>query len=272
MQGRSTVDGAVRSRQFSPTSAGLPISVTRPHAHVRQRAAAAPSLGRRVICGIDRLLRRAQSICEFTTSEHCLLRLAISRADASVRLHDGVSIENGGTIAVLHLWNEHLPPLPKGGPTFAWANRMRQQLLHSLDELAAYAAASSSLRNVVAFQARGAFVSRGRSEKMVSIAAGFGFERIVRDRQPPLIIRVQDFVDNFWLWGLVWAFNPRSLRGRALIRQRDELWISKATLIERFGPGTRHRATPVPATKMTIRQAATTRQTHASASTLASDG
>lgn len=271
MRGRSTVDGAVRSRQFSPTSAGLPISVTRPHAHVRQRAAEAPSLGRRVICSIDRMLRRAQRIYEFTTSEHCLLRITISRADASVRLHDGVSTENGATIAVLHLWNEHLPPLPKGGPTFAWVNRLRRQLLYSLNELAAYAEASPSLRNVVAFQARGAFVSRGRSAKMIRIAAGFGFERIVRDRQPRLIIHVQDFFDNFWLWGLVWAFNPRSLRGRALLRQRDELWISRATLIERFGSGAKH-ATPVPATKMTIRHAATACQTHASASALASDG
>jgi len=260
MRGRSTVDRALRSRQFSSASAGLPVSVARPHARARQRVVLGTLFFRRVICSIDRLLRRAQGIYEFTTSEQCLLRIAIVRADATLRLRDGVLVEYGGTTAVLHLWNEHLPPLSQGGPTFAWVNRMRRQFLHSLSELAAYSEASPSLRSVIAFQARAAFVSRGRTAKVTRIAAKFGFERIVHDGQPRVTVRVQDFFDNFWLWGLVWAFNPRSLRGRALIRQRDELWISKAALIERFGSGARHGAASVLATMTTLQRTVTPHQ------------
>jgi len=266
MRGRSAVDGAVRSRQFSSASAGLPISVARPRARAGQRVASGRLFSRRLICSIDRLLRRAQGVYEFTTSQQCLLRIAIGRADASLRLRDGTSVECGGSIAVLHLWNEHLPPLSQGGPTFAWVNRMRRQFLDSLCELAAYAEASPSLRSVIAFQARGAFVSRGRSAKMDRIVARFGFERIVDDGRPRLSVRVQDFLDNFWLWSLVWAFNPRSLRGRALIRQRDELWISKAALIERFGSVARHRSTSAFAATTNLQRSAMPHQGDAPAS------
>jgi hypothetical protein len=224
-----------RSNRFFLFSASLPISVTPIPARPRRQGFRRSSSLRRVICGVDALLRLAQSVFEFSASEDCLLRIAVIRADAMVHLANGVVVKRGEPVVSLHLWNEHLPALPDNGPNFAWVNRIRWQMLGSLRELAVYAEISPELHGVSAFHARIAFASRGRREKMIRIAARFGFERIAPDHQPPLGRQIHDFFENFWLWGLVWTFNPRSLRRRALQRQRDELWISKADLIDRFG-------------------------------------
>lgn len=188
-----------------------------------------------LIRGIDALLRRAYGVFEFSTSDHCLLRIAIARSRETVRFSNGVLIECGDPIATLHLWNEHLPPFPENGPNFAWVARVRQQMFKSLAELAVYAESAYELENVHAFHARIAVTGSKRREKVSRIGAHFGFERVVRDSRRGLGYAVHQFFENFLLWGLAWTFNPRSLRRRALIRQRDELWISKVALIRRYG-------------------------------------
>lgn len=230
-------DAHAGSGRPSPAPTVLPISVAGPVARSRRSALRRRRYLRRVICGLDWVLRRTLGVDEFSASEACLLRIACGRADWPVTLKDGIRVERGAPIAGLHLWNEHFPPLPAKGPSFAWVNRLRRQMLWSLRELACCAETHPDLQHVVAFRARIAFANRGRREKMIRIAAKFGFERIAPDRPDRLPRRIHDFFENFWLWGLVWTFNPRSLRRRNLIRQRDELWISKAVLIARFGTG-----------------------------------
>lgn len=46
------------------------------------------------------------------------------------------TIESGALVADLHLWNEHIPPMPKGGPDLVWARQVSTQVRRSLDELA----------------------------------------------------------------------------------------------------------------------------------------
>jgi YkoP domain len=206
----------------------------------------APAVGRRenttlasclrgIVWAVDSLLRRAKGIFEFSTSDLCLLRIAFARANKRMHLADEVLIERGGRVADLHLWNEHLPPIPEAGLTVAWVGRIRRQMLQSLMELAAYAETSPGMANVIALRARVAFASRGHQQKVARIAGRFGFEHIESGRSWVIASRVHDLVEDFWLLGLVWAFNPRSLRRRTLVREHSELWISKAALIEKFG-------------------------------------
>jgi hypothetical protein len=111
-------------------------------------------------------------------------------------------------------------------------------MLWSLNELARCANTDPKMQTVTAFHARIAFASRSRREKVIEIAAKYGFVRLDADRRPPFGQRVHDFFENFWLWSLVVAFNPGSARRRRLIRQRDDLWISRSALIRQFGPDT----------------------------------
>ncbi len=243
----------VVARSF-PSSALLPISVVTGRAYHHRRAYLDRSFLRGIICWIDSLLRRVLGVREFGPCAACLLRVAYKQADSRLALNDGTVVERGAAIADLHLWNEHVPPLSARGSRFVWVNRIRRQMHLSLQELAFYARTNPDLQNITAFRARVAFAGRGRGEKVAGIAARFGFERVWPDRPPCLGRRIHDFFENFWLWGLVWAYNPRSLRRRNLMRQRHELWISKTAIQERFGcssvPGSEatiggHRGVPV---------------------------
>lgn len=192
---------------------------------------------RRVIRMIDRFLRRLQGVFEFTSHPQCLLRIAMGRTREALRLADGEELPAGARFADLHLWNEHLPPPQAGGPNFAWVKALRQQVVLSLGELAAYAEADPAMQDVAAFRARVAFAGARRQRKMVQIARRLGFERAPGAARPPPGRVAHDFLDDIWLVGLIWTFNPRALRGHPLARRRNEFWISRSALITRFGSG-----------------------------------
>lgn len=183
----------------------------------------------------DSFLRRLEGVFEFTSHRRCILRIAVHRTRTAIVLRNGGRLAQGARIAELHLWNEQFVPPPPTGPNFGWVKVLRRQVIFSLAELAAYAEANPSMRDVAAFRARVAFASVNRQRKMALIAERFGLERLAVPVLPRLGQRVHDFFDNFWLVGLVWTFNPRALRGRALARHRDEFWISRSALIARFG-------------------------------------
>lgn len=208
---------------------------------VRRRRRLFGSALRSVIQRLDRTLRRWQGVFEFTRHSQCILRLAMGRTSGVIRLVDGATLVAGARFVDLHLWNEHLSPPPPGGPNFGWVKALRQQVVVSLGELAAYAEAEPAMRDVAAFRARVAFAGARRQRKMVQIARRMGFERALDAAPPPPGRVAHDFLDDIWLVGLVWTFNPRALRGHPLARRRNEFWISRAALIARFGSGTRRK-------------------------------
>jgi hypothetical protein len=77
------------------------------------------------------------------------------------------------------------------------------------------------------------------------VAARHGFEVVERRRSRPGALH--DFFNSLFILCLIRAFNPAGLTSKSLIRRRYEVWISKRTLIERYGPfadRTRTRSTP----------------------------
>jgi hypothetical protein len=194
-----------------------------------------PGALRHAIRIFDAFLRRLEGVFEFTSHRRCVLRIAVRRTGTAIILTNGGRLAQGTRIADLHLWNEQFVPPPPTGPNFGWVKVLQRQVLFSLAELAAYAEANPSMRDVAAFRARVAFASTNRQRKMALIAGRFGLECLAVPVPPRLSQKVHDFFDNFWLVGLVWTFNPRALRGRVLARHRDEFWISRSALIARFG-------------------------------------
>ena len=234
MRRAKTFPGSTRTRHFSFVPTPLPIAVVRPAGRKDNRSRTHLFTLREVVGTTDAMLRRPQGVFEFSSSAECLLRVAVVRSDAKVWLSDHEVVPQGEPIIALHLWNEHLPPFPEDGPNFAWVAQFRRQLAQSLTELARYIDLNPDLAAIRAIRARVAFANHRRRAKLIRIGARFGFRHGVADAQLNVARRVHDFLENFWLFALALAFNPRSLRHRSFLRARDDLWMSKAVLLRRL--------------------------------------
>src|SRR5262245_22639822 len=78
------------------------------------------ALLQRIVFGIDAALRRWNSVVEFTTDPTCILRIRVDRLERALVLADGTSARAGERFVDLHLWNEHIPAMPKEGASIAW--------------------------------------------------------------------------------------------------------------------------------------------------------
>src|SRR5579883_3264308 len=137
-----------------------------------------PGALRHAMRAFDSFLRRLEGVFEFTSHPCCVLRIAVRRTRSPIMLTNGGRLPQGTRIVDLHLWNEQFVPPPPAGPNFGWVKVLQRQVLFSLVELAAYAEANPSMRDVAAFRARVAFASASRQRKMAVIARRFGLERL----------------------------------------------------------------------------------------------
>jgi hypothetical protein len=78
----------------------------------------------KLIFELDRVLRRWQSVVEFTHDPDCILRIRVGRLDRDFVLADGTAGRVGERFIDLHLWNEQVPAMPKEGASIAWARQM----------------------------------------------------------------------------------------------------------------------------------------------------
>jgi hypothetical protein len=193
------------------------------------------------IRALDAPLRLVHGVFEFTPSEECLLRIGIERADADIPYPDGVTLRRGERVIVLHFWNEHLPPMPGEGPTFAWANRFRRQLNHSLRELAVRVQRDPRLRDIKGVRALLASASPGHRDTVRRFGSHFGLEKL-EDAAP----RAPGPADRLWAWLMLWTFNPPALRGRDIAKPREVIGMSTQALISRFGAAGRPAVEPRP--------------------------
>ncbi|MGQ9555445.1 MAG: YkoP family protein [Anaerolineae bacterium] len=178
---------------------------------------------RRLIAGFDVLLRRLYGVFEFDSSDDCLFRLQWRRAHAPVVLSDGVWLNPGDCFLELHLWNEHVPPLPRQGADLAWGQEAGRRLRRSLSALAEFLANEGS--SAKALHAASVLTESDRSLSPPAIMIRLGFEPgPYRNPLGPVGV----LAVNFYSYLLMRAFNPPSLRGRLpwhLCRQ--ELWMSR---------------------------------------------
>ena len=195
-----------------------------------------------LVRGLDGLLRRRQAIFEFSQAQDCLLRLAIRPSPRPLRLADGTCIRHRDPVGELHLWNEHIPPIPTSGPDLAWALGFQRRLRASFVTLADYLERAPSLDGIRAFRGEDSFGSWYSQQHMGDILARWGFELIGRPSRPGARQRFAEFWGNLYALALIWAYNPASLCGRRLRElRRDEIWISRGTLIAKYRRGDKPR-------------------------------
>jgi hypothetical protein len=190
-------------------------------------------LVRGAILRLDAWLRRKQDFIEYSTSPTCILRVVVTEADTEVRLSDGVVVAPGELIIDLHFWNERMPQTTSECQGLAWGGRFGRQLMRSIAELAHAVGQHPRLCDAVAVRARLSPSGERDQADAERFAHWFGFE-YPSARRPPLARRLHDAAEDIWLLMLAWTFNPGSLRTRSIVRRRDDLWISKAGLVERY--------------------------------------
>jgi hypothetical protein len=184
------------------------------------------------VAWIDALLRSYYGIYEFTDDPACVLRVGRSEARAAVALSDGTHIKVGEPIGTLHFWNEHLPRYSTKGPDLAWACAIRDRVVYSLQAFTAYIESEPAWREVRAVRTETALPARLGALQIGRVFQRYGFERI--DTDPSLCARLHGLGECFVLWGLTRAFNPAALPRQPFLRDRHQLWISRATLLLRY--------------------------------------
>ncbi len=190
---------------------------------------------RALVRGLDLLLRRQGRVQEFTQDDECILRIALIIDKTDVQLSDGTMVRAGDRICELHLWNEHIPPMPVDGPDLRWGVTFYRLGVKSLRSLAAYMA-TDGLQDIVAVGGQMAFLEKDDSPVLASVASRLGFDIINLTAQAGRWGRFTHFWENVFSWALMWTYNPGSLRGKRFLRlQRYRLWMSRRTLLERYG-------------------------------------
>ena len=179
----------------------------------------------------DVVLRRWYGVREFTDDPSCLLRLALAPAPHAATLSDGMRIEAGEIVGMLHIWNEQVPRFRLDGPDLRWAIDVRRRLRRSFRALAEHLERDPAWKEVRGIHACVVFGSRRRREQIRRAAEHFGFE-LVGDGAPAE--GWHELGEDFLIWAFTRAFNPGALRRSPFRRDRTELWISREKLLRLY--------------------------------------
>jgi hypothetical protein len=191
---------------------------------------------RLLLCGIiryfDRFLRWAYGVFEFCNDPNCLLRVRVTRTARPVSLPGG-QVPAGAPVLELHLWNEHLPPIPAEGPDIAWGVRTQRLWLASLRALARQIRQDPRLAGVQVVAGITSVFAPGDGGGGEKHFVHLGFT--VLPHHSPLG-RFGEFWENLYAWGIMWGFNAATLRHRRLLRlRRTEVWMMAEEFLRRYG-------------------------------------
>jgi len=186
---------------------------------------------RGLIRRFDGFLRKAYGVYEFCDDPECLLRIRVIPAPHLLTLEAG-QVAAGAAVIELHLWNEHIPPIPRAGPTLAWAIQFQRLIIASFRRLAAQMAHDPRLADVEAVIGVTVLISPGGDSGGEKLFRRLGFA--VGPYHSPLG-RFGEFWENFYSWGIMWAYNAVSLRQRRLLGlHRCEVWMSAPEFLRRY--------------------------------------
>jgi len=187
---------------------------------------------RSLIRRFDAFQRRRQGVYEYCDAADCLLRIQVRRAPHALELGN-LSLAPGDQVIELHLWNEHMPPMPASGPDLAWAREGLRLFVGSLRTLAQHMRREPELADVRAVVGVLAFLAPRGHPGGVRVMERWGFS--VQAHHSPLG-RFGEFWENFYTWWVMWTYNPGSLTSRRLTRmERTEIWTSTDDFLRRYG-------------------------------------
>jgi hypothetical protein len=183
------------------------------------------------VFGLDRWLRRRNGVYEYSSNPSCIFRINRAEAEVTLMLSDGSPIRAGDPVINLHLWNEHILPMPIGGATVAWARHMRQAIDTSLCELGYWLAGQPDLDDIRALRADMGIGTVEQSQQLMRIAARYGFESAARRAETGSL---RHFGENILMYLLVLAANPVAIRSDILWRDRALVYLARSALERRY--------------------------------------
>ncbi|NPV76455.1 MAG: hypothetical protein HPY59_08760 [Anaerolineae bacterium] len=187
---------------------------------------------RSLIRRFDAWISLRRGVFDFSQEERCILRAELRRARRDLNLPE-ISLKKGEPFIKFHLWNSHLPAMPESGPDLGWATETWQRFQFSLRLLARQIENDPALNSAKAICGVSSLFSLQGKDSGARLMRRLGF--VVVENPSPLGA-VGGFLENLYSWLLMWAYNPASLRSHTLPRlQRTALWMTTATLRERFG-------------------------------------
>lgn len=187
----------------------------------------------------DQFLRWVLDIRPVSDHPECVLRIRLRRAFEPIVLPDR-TIAAGAAVLELHLWNERLPLIPSTGPDFCWAVQMQRQLIRSFQLLAIALNQEPRLREVQAIGGVSAIFAPEAATGERGLLHHLGFTVYPHRNR---LGRMGEFWENLYAWGLMWTYNPASLRRRKLTQLcRMEVWISTQEFLRRYNNDRRHQS------------------------------
>jgi hypothetical protein len=223
-----------RPRNFDKESTFL--RIIRDHPVMENRASGwrrPPSRVGQFLVALDRRLRDWNAVFEYTAHPNCILRARIGRLEQPITLVDGTRAGAGERTIDLHLWSEHIPPIPEQGASVAWARRINFGMLVSLQELAQFLRQQPDLDDVAVLQANTALTGPERRDQCIRLMRGYGFEPVV-SMPPTLAQRGHRLAENVLITLMVFAYNRSAIRSDTLRRDRALLIMSRAALERRY--------------------------------------
>jgi len=186
---------------------------------------------RRLILGFDRWMVRTAGMITFWDDPDCLLRLEVQIAPRDIT-YDGLTIDKDERILAFHIWNEHLPPFPRSDPDLGWAFATYRLFAGSLKPMAEFIQQQEGLAKIKMLKGKTTLLPppthAGRNP-----LHSLGFS--VRNYNSPLG-NFGNFWEHFYLYWLIWAFNPESVRDKSLFDiSMTEIWIPLQDFLNRYG-------------------------------------
>jgi hypothetical protein len=230
-------------RRPSPGPRAVPpkTPTTPPRAEIRSSVAKPPVQGWRdefwtmLVGALDGVLRSCYSVVQFTDDPRCVFRIGQGQARHDLLFADGTVIDAGETIGTLHFWNEQLPPFSLSGPDLRWAVIMHRRVVYSLRALTQFLEIDPVWCGISAFRAEAALSSRIGDKQLERVTRRYGFECI--DEPVSWQRHLHELGECCSAWGLARAYNPVALTHQRFFRPYHDLWLTRATLIARYGSG-----------------------------------
>lgn len=186
-----------------------------------------------IVRAFDLWLSRQYGIFPFDESPDCIVHVQVSKATHPLEFPDCAVVETGQPVVLLHLWNEHLPPMPPEGPNLGWSNRTMRLFVDSLRGLARQFRRDPRLEGVRAVGGVTALFSPDGRASGVRWMERLGF--MVAPYHRPLG-RFGEFWENLYSWWLLEAYNPGSMRHRSLLSLwRAEIWMPVEKFVDLYG-------------------------------------
>lgn len=188
---------------------------------------------RRLIRAFDRWLSDVEGVFLFVEDPKGVLRLRWATTDREIALPEG-RVPKGTQILEIHLWNDHLPPMPEEGADLAWGLKMERGFVRSLHRLAQEIEANPAYAKVPALRGTTVLLNPADPSGGETLMARLGFTTLP---SPLSLGGFGDFWENFYSWWLMWAYNEATLRNRGMLRlRRMDLWMSRKRLLALYGP------------------------------------